>query len=909
MDPPPDRRLPAPPRSHGRRARLVRGRRRPGCRRAAADPGRRRRRRGRLHRRARPLRRRAGRARARPVRRCRSSAATTPGACPSTSSTTCAAACSTPSRGSTASGRTRCAPGRWRRGRSRTCSSCRGCCRWCPFTLGTASLVVTSIAAMLWLSPLLTLVTLVVLPAAAIVTIRSRRSLFPATWSAQQQAADVAQQVEETVTGVRVVKGFGQEAREVATLEGRARRLFAERMRAARMTARLNPALLALPTLGQVGVIGIGGAMALSGSVTLGTFLAFTTYVTPARRAGPDDGRAGGQRAAGPGRRRAGLRPRRRPAGRSRTRRTRCRCRRARSRSSWTTCGSATRAATPVLDGLSLRVEPGETVALVGPPGSGKSTVTQLLARFYDPQDGQVRLGGVPLSAAAPDGAARRRWAWCSRTPSSSPTRSGPTSPTAARTPRTSRCAPRRRRRRWRSSSRACPRATTRWSASAGSRSRAASGSASRWPARCSPTRGCWCSTTPPRRSTTRPRRRSTRPCATLTAGRTTLLVAHRRSTLALADRIAVLDRGRVVDVGTEAELLARSPLFRALFAAADEPAPPRRRHQVPTRAPVRPDGGVAPELWPDPSTTPTRGRRRDACAGRGVGARRADGRPGRHRRHSRAARRRRRPAARHRRPPPARRGPHRPRPRLPARPPAAPGPRAARADDPARRPRRADDARVPDRRPLRRRLRDHRGRARAAADRGAARARDRRAELGGGRRPDRGDRAGRREPALPAARAQLRPPAAARARLLRARAVGPDHDADDHGRRRAVVVPADRPGPGRRQPAHRRRGGRRAAASPTRSWRWSRSPSCRCWSRRRSGSGCCRRAPTPRPASGWPSSTPTCRRTSPACGSPRPSPASSTAPRCSATAASPTAAPGCGRSATSRRSSRSSRC
>ena len=181
--------------------------------------------------------------------------------------------------GSTASGRTRCAPGRWCRGRSPTCSSCRGCCRWCRFTLGTASLVVASVAAMLWLSPLLTLVALVVLPAAAIVTIRSRRSLFPATWSAQQRAADVAQQVEETVTGVRVVKGFGQEAREVATLEGRARRLFAERMRAARMTARLNPTLLALPTLGQVGVIGFGGAMALSGSITLGTFLAFTTYV------------------------------------------------------------------------------------------------------------------------------------------------------------------------------------------------------------------------------------------------------------------------------------------------------------------------------------------------------------------------------------------------------------------------------------------------------------------------------------------------------------------------------------------------------------------------------------------------------------------------------------------------------
>ena len=62
---------------------------------------------------------------------------------------------------------------------------------------------------------------------------QARRTLFPATWSAQQRAAEIAQQVEETVTGVRVVKGFGQESREVAGLEGRARRLYAERLRAA----------------------------------------------------------------------------------------------------------------------------------------------------------------------------------------------------------------------------------------------------------------------------------------------------------------------------------------------------------------------------------------------------------------------------------------------------------------------------------------------------------------------------------------------------------------------------------------------------------------------------------------------------------------------------------------------------
>ena len=159
-----------------------------------------------------------------------------------------------------------------------------------PLALGVVVLVIASVAAMLWLSPLLTLVALVMLPAAGWVTLRARASLFPATWSAQQRAADVAQQVEETVTGVRVVKGFGQESREVATLERGAARLFAERMRAARLTARLNPTLLALPTLGQVAVIGFGGTLALNGSITLGTFLAFSTYVAqlvgPARLLG-----------------------------------------------------------------------------------------------------------------------------------------------------------------------------------------------------------------------------------------------------------------------------------------------------------------------------------------------------------------------------------------------------------------------------------------------------------------------------------------------------------------------------------------------------------------------------------------------------------------------------------------------
>src|SRR5690606_21905553 len=109
---------------------------------------------------------------------------------------------------------------------------------------------------------------------------RSRRRLFPASWDAQQQTGMLAGVIDDAVTGVRVVKGFGQEEQELSKLESAARRLFASRMRVIRLTARYDPALQSVPALGQIGVLALGGWLALRGNLTLGTFLAFSAYLT-----------------------------------------------------------------------------------------------------------------------------------------------------------------------------------------------------------------------------------------------------------------------------------------------------------------------------------------------------------------------------------------------------------------------------------------------------------------------------------------------------------------------------------------------------------------------------------------------------------------------------------------------------
>jgi ATP-binding cassette, subfamily B, bacterial len=272
----------------------------------------------------------------------------------------------------------------------------QGLLQWVPLILGSLLLFVFSLVIMVILSPLLSLVAVAVAPALWLIATASRKKLFPASWHAQQVVGEVAGIVDETVGGVRVVKGFGQEEQEMGRMEAAGEELFGSRLRMIRLTARYNPGLTAIPSLGLVGVLALGGWLAIHGDVSLGTFLAFSSYL--AQLTGP-----------------------------------------VRILTSLVTIGQESRASVirvfevidsqpvitdkpdavqlpadangikfedvqfgyvpsqPVLRGLNLEVKPGETVAVIGPSGSGKSTLSLLLPRFYDVRGGAVKVGGYDV--------------------------------------------------------------------------------------------------------------------------------------------------------------------------------------------------------------------------------------------------------------------------------------------------------------------------------------------------------------------------------------------------------------------------------------------------------------------------------------------------------------------------------
>ncbi|AGF72150.1 ABC transporter ATP-binding protein [Corynebacterium halotolerans] len=259
-----------------------------------------------------------------------------------------------------------------------------------PWALGMVIQLIITVGIMLSVSPLLTVIALAFLPVIVTVAFLSRRSLYAATWVAQQSTADLATHVEQTVTGVRVVKAFAQENRVVDQLESLGRTLYAAKMRAARIMARFQPLLQNLPRLALVINILLGGWLVLRGEITVGVFFAFSVYLTSLTQivgmlsglvVTLQMGLASLDRIADILRLEPGHHdpadPEDLPDGPLGLRLDDVH---------FDNDGHR------VLDGLSLDVAPGEIVALIGPPGSGKSMAVQLAGGFYVPDSGRFLL-------------------------------------------------------------------------------------------------------------------------------------------------------------------------------------------------------------------------------------------------------------------------------------------------------------------------------------------------------------------------------------------------------------------------------------------------------------------------------------------------------------------------------------
>ena len=271
-----------------------------------------------------------------------------------------------------------------------------------PLTISNGVTVLAVTGILLSIDPVLTLLALGSLPFLNVLATRFSRRLHPAVMGIQQESAELASVVEETVSGVRVVKGFGAEPVQAARLKVEADDVFRESMAAARIRATYLPALELLPNIGLIATLGYGGHQVLDGHLTIGGLVAFNVYVAmliwPLRMLGNII--AQGQRSAASAERvhevletdpdiaephGAKALPTEDAAG------GRGHLRFEGVRFAYGPQGA------DVLDGFDLVVPAGQSIALVGATGSGKTTVARLIPRFYDVNHGTVSVDGVDV--------------------------------------------------------------------------------------------------------------------------------------------------------------------------------------------------------------------------------------------------------------------------------------------------------------------------------------------------------------------------------------------------------------------------------------------------------------------------------------------------------------------------------
>ena len=425
-------------------------------------------------------------------------------------------------------------------------------------------------AVMFWLQPGLAALALIPVPIVVLTAMRFNRTSRPALQEVQQRIAQLTVEAEEAVSGVRVIKAFAREPHMLSRFRYAVIRVFDQNLYSTRLRAFYTPLISFLPNLGLAVVLYVGGRQVINNTLSIGDFTAFYTYlimlIGPMRMLGTALGMS--QRAIASGNRLFEILDRAPaiaskpdagplPEGRGHVQ--------------IENVSLAYGGAEEALTDVDLEIEAGRVVALVGPTGSGKTSLVALLARLYDPSSGSVSIDGADLrdveltslrsqiafvaddsflfsasvaeniAYAKPDAtseeielAAQRAQAhgFIERLPDGYETLVGERGLTL----------------------------------SGGQRQRIAIARA----LLADPRILILDDATSSVDATTEAEIR--RGLGEALSGRTTFIVAHRLSTISLADEIVVLDEGGIVDHGTHEELLDRCPLYREIadFGLAD---------------------------------------------------------------------------------------------------------------------------------------------------------------------------------------------------------------------------------------------------------------------------------------------------------------------------------------------------
>jgi ATP-binding cassette subfamily B protein len=264
-----------------------------------------------------------------------------------------------------------------------------------PLIMVQCSIAVVAFIFMLTINVPLAFIAMATTPFVYITGVRMRRSMFPVSWIIQARLAEVATIVDENVNGVRVVKSFAAEQQQLRALSGAAEKVQWGYIKDADLRARFTPLVQNLPQLGLVLVLLFGGYMVIHGQLGIGAILAFNAYLLMLQAPFMMLGMLimMGQRAAASAERIYEIIDEE-PTVTDKPDAVDLTDCRGDVRFSHVDFAYDSEAERLVLADFDLHIAPGETVALVGRTGAGKSTVARLLNRFYDVRHGSIQIDG-----------------------------------------------------------------------------------------------------------------------------------------------------------------------------------------------------------------------------------------------------------------------------------------------------------------------------------------------------------------------------------------------------------------------------------------------------------------------------------------------------------------------------------